>query len=70
MEVSIAKRPFEHILWPEVFKSLITCWEVFKPYKNLLGDFYRLHCCACAEAIAVYVKDFEIFCCPHFEEKK
>ena len=60
MEVSIAKRPFEHILWP----------EVLIPDKNLLGGFYRLHWRACAEAIAVRVKDFEIFCCPHFEKKK
>ena len=37
--------------------------------KNLLGGFYRLHWRACAEAIAVHVKDFEIFCCPHFEKK-
>ena len=49
---------------------LITCWEVFKPYKNLLGGFYRLHWSACAEAIAVRVKDFEIFCCPHFKKKR
>ena len=47
-----------------------TCWEVFKPYKNLLGGFYRLHWRACAEAIAVHVKDFEIFCGPRFEKKK
>ena len=40
-----------------------------KPYKNLLGGFYRLHWRACAEAIAVHVKDFEIFCCPHIEKK-
>ena len=36
---------------------------------NLLGDFYRLHWRACAEAIAVHVKNFEIFRCPHFEKK-
>ena len=41
-------------------------------HKNLLGGFYRLHWRACAEAIAVHVKDFEklIFCCPQFEKKK
>ena len=35
----------------------------------LLGGFYRLHWRACVEVIAVDVKDFEIFCCPHFEKK-
>ena len=48
---------------------IIICWEVFKPYKNLLGGFYRLLCHACAEAIAVHVNDFEILRCPHFGKK-
>ena len=41
-----------------------------KSYYNLLVGFHRLHRRAYAEAIAVHVKDFEIFRCPHFEKKK
>ena len=43
-----------------------------KSYNNLLVGFHRLHwrAYAHAEAIAVHVKDFEIFRCPHFEKKK
>ena len=39
-------------------------------YEGTAGRFYRLHWRACAEAIAVDVKDFEIFCCPHFKKKR
>ena len=57
MEVAIAKRPFwAHTLGRGLLIPIITCWEVFKPYNNLLGGFYRLHWRACAETIAVHVK--------------
>ena len=33
MEVSIAKRPFEHILWPEVFNG------TYSRYGFIVGEF-------------------------------
>ena len=42
---------------------------LLKTYNNLLVGFDGLHWRTNVEAIAVHVKDFEIFRCPHFEKK-
>ena len=57
-------------LSPRAHLSTYFGQKFVNPYNNLLGGFYRLNWFACAEAIAVHVKDFGIVRCPHFEKKK
>ena len=54
-----------------LYIPIITCWEVFKPFKNLLGGFYRLHWLVCAEAILPYMwKTLKFFAVLTLRKKK
>ena len=57
-------------LLPSAHLSTYFGQRFVNPDSNLLRGKYRVHLCAYAEAFAEHVKDFEIFRCPHFEEKK